>query len=241
MMQAVRQDATENKQAIVNAARQLLISEGPGVSMRAIAKKAGVGVATVSRHFPERLALIDAISGAEVRRIEEEVDKQLENFPADPEGTWRGTIHRIANLNFAAVAQAASAEVSTAAISGSEVARITQQRTAELDRIYRRLIEPAQRAELCPRSLSPLELHLSIGLITRPLPAAPLDPERMGRIRETLIDTFLDGLKVQAQTQAQSLGESKRPQRPHHTRLAPPRRTISEGLDYTRSAAAERG
>lgn len=213
--------------------------------MRAIAKKAGVGVATVSRHFPERLALIDAISGAEVRRIEEEVDKQLENFPADPEGTWRGTIHRIANLNFAAVAQAASAEVSTAAISGSEVARITQQRTAELDRIYRRLIEPAQRAELCPRSLSPLELHLSIGLITRPLPAAPLDPERMGRIRETLIDTFLDGLKVQAQTQAQtqaqSLGESKRPQRPHHTRLAPPRRTISEGLDYTRSAAAERG
>lgn len=39
----------------------------------------------------------------------------------------------------------------------------------------------------------------------------------MVRIRETLIDTFLDGLKVQAQTQAQSLGESKRPQRPPTT------------------------
>lgn len=62
MMQAVRQGAAENKQAIVAAARQLLITEGPGVSMRSIAKKAGVGVATVSRHFPERLSLIVAIT-----------------------------------------------------------------------------------------------------------------------------------------------------------------------------------
>ena len=52
--------------------------------MRAIATRAGVGVATASRHFPERLALIDAISSAEVRRIEEKIDKQLENFPAAP-------------------------------------------------------------------------------------------------------------------------------------------------------------
>ena len=83
MMQAVRQDAAENKQAIVAAARQLLITEGPGVSMRSIAKKAGVGVATVSRHFPERLSLIVAITSAEVANIKEEVDSHLQGFDED--------------------------------------------------------------------------------------------------------------------------------------------------------------
>ena len=86
MMHAVQHDATDSKRAIVNAARELPISEGPRVSMRAIATRAGVGVATASRHFPEKLALIDAISSAEVRRIEEKIDKQLENFPAAPRG-----------------------------------------------------------------------------------------------------------------------------------------------------------
>ena len=34
------------------AARHLFVEEGPGVSMRVIAKEAGVGVATATRHFP---------------------------------------------------------------------------------------------------------------------------------------------------------------------------------------------
>ena len=69
--------------------------------------------------------------------------------------------------------QVASAEVAAATFSQDDIAHITQQRSAELERLYRRLIELAQRAELCPRSLSPLELDLPIGLITRPLPSAP--------------------------------------------------------------------
>ena len=171
MMHAVQHDATDSKRAIVNAARELPISEGPRVSMRAIATRAGVGVATASRHFPEKLALIDAISSAEVRRIEEKIDKQLENFPAAPEGTWRGTVHHIASLNFAALVHAASAEVTAAAFSNDEIAQITQQRSAELERLYRCLIEPAQRAELClpfsqPPRASPL--HRTQGPGPRP-------------------------------------------------------------------------
>lgn len=193
MMQAVRQDAAENKQAIVAAARQLLISEGPGASMRSIAKKAGVGVATVSRHFPERLSLIDAVTGAEVAHIKEEVDSHLQGFDEDPEGTWRDTIHRIASLNFAAVVQAAAAEVNTASFS-----KVAAQRTAELKSIYQPIIEPARQAGLCPESLTPLELHIDIGLITRPAPGALANIERLSEIQTRLIDTLLDGFKTQA-------------------------------------------
>lgn len=198
MMQAVRQDAAENKQAIVAAARQLLITEGPGVSMRSIAKKAGVGVATVSRHFPERLSLVDAVSSAEVARIKEEVDSHLQGFDEDPEGTWRETIHRIASLNFAAVVQAAAAEANAASFSDEDVRGIAEQRTAELTAIYQSILEPAQRAGLCPESLTPLELHIGIGLITRPLPRTPVSTDYLSGIQAQLIDTLLDGLKAQA-------------------------------------------
>lgn len=198
MMQAVRQDAAENKQAIVAAARQLLISEGPGASMRSIAKKAGVGVATVSRHFPERLSLIDAVTGAEVAHIKEEVDSHLQGFDEDPEGTWRDIIHRIASLNFAAVVQAAAAEVNTASFSDNDVQKVAAQRTAELKSIYQPIIEPARQAGLCPESLTPLELHIDIGLITRPAPGALANIERLSEIQTRLIDTLLDGFKTQA-------------------------------------------
>lgn len=198
MMQAVRQDAAENKQAIVAAARQLLITEGPGVSMRSIAKKAGVGVATVSRHFPERLSLVDAVSSAEVARIKEEVDSHLQGYDEDPEGTWRETIHRIASLNFAAVVQAAAAEANAASFSDEDVRGIAEQRTAELTAIYQSILEPAQRAGLCPESLTPLELHIGIGLITRPLPRTPVSTDYLSGIQAQLIDTLLDGLKAQA-------------------------------------------
>ena len=198
MMQAVRQDAAENKQAIVAAARQLLISEGPGASMRSIAKKAGVGVATVSRHFPERLSLIDAVTGAEVAHIKEEVDSHLQGFDEDPEGTWRDIIHRIAGLNFAAVVQAVAAEVNTASFSDNDVQKVAAQRTAELKSIYQPIIEPARQAGLCPESLTPLELHIGIGLITRPLPRTPVSADYLSGIQAQLIDTLLDGLKAQA-------------------------------------------
>ena len=198
MMQAVRQDAAENKQAIVAAARQLLISEGPGASMRSIAKKAGVGVATVSRHFPERLSLIDAVTGAEVAHIKEEVDSHLQGFDEDPEGTWRDIIHRIAGLNFAAVVQAAAAEMNTAAFSDDDVQKIAAHRTAELKSIYQPMIELARQAGLCPESLTPLELHIGIGLITRPLPRTPVSTDYLSGIQAQLIDTLLDGFKAQA-------------------------------------------
>ena len=66
----MRQDAADNREAIVTAARALFVEQGGNVSMRAIAKEAGVGIATVSRHFPDRLTLLDAIGADAVHDIE---------------------------------------------------------------------------------------------------------------------------------------------------------------------------
>jgi AcrR family transcriptional regulator len=56
-----RVDARRNRARLVAAARELLASEGVDVPVRDIAQRAGVGIATVYRHFPSRDDLVDAV------------------------------------------------------------------------------------------------------------------------------------------------------------------------------------
>jgi AcrR family transcriptional regulator len=56
-----RSDALENQERIVAAARDAFGIGGPDVPTRAVALAAGVGVATVYRHFPSRGELVDAV------------------------------------------------------------------------------------------------------------------------------------------------------------------------------------
>lgn len=107
-------------------------------------------------------------------------------------------MHRIASIGYAAVVQAAAAEVNTASFLEEDARRIAAQRTAELQSIYQPIIEPAQQAGLCPESLTPLELHLGIGLLTRPLPSTPIETEFLPELRTGLLDTLFDGFRAQA-------------------------------------------
>ena len=88
--------------------------------------------------------------------------------------------------------------MNTASFSDNDVQKVAAQRTAELKSIYQPIIEPARQAGLCPESLTPLELHIDIGLITRPAPGALANIERLSEIQTRLIDTLLDGFKAQA-------------------------------------------
>ncbi len=57
----LRKDAERNRQAILVAARELFADRGLDVSMDEIARRAGVGVGTVYRRFPDKAVLIDAL------------------------------------------------------------------------------------------------------------------------------------------------------------------------------------
>ena len=57
----LRADAERNRRRIVDAARTLFAVDGLGVSMAAVAREAGVGKATLSRHFASPHELIDAV------------------------------------------------------------------------------------------------------------------------------------------------------------------------------------
>jgi AcrR family transcriptional regulator len=54
----MRADARRNRAAILEAARELFASERPDVQIDDVARRAGVGVGTVYRHFPDKEALM---------------------------------------------------------------------------------------------------------------------------------------------------------------------------------------
>lgn len=56
-----RADARRNRERIVAAARVEFLERGSEASLDAIARKAGVGIGTLYRHFPTRHDLLDAV------------------------------------------------------------------------------------------------------------------------------------------------------------------------------------
>ncbi|MGZ0150383.1 TetR/AcrR family transcriptional regulator [Kribbella sp. WER1] len=64
-----RADATRNRRQLLAVATNLFATAETEPSMRAIANEAGVGIATLYRHFPTRESLVDAIYQDQVSRL----------------------------------------------------------------------------------------------------------------------------------------------------------------------------
>ncbi len=79
-----RADSVRNRARVLAAARQAFESEGIAVSVEAIARRAGVGVGTVYRHFSTKEALFEAII---MTSLEGFVEDARELADADDPGT----------------------------------------------------------------------------------------------------------------------------------------------------------
>ena len=77
-VRVLRADAQRNRDAVLEAARKLFAEHGNDAQMDEIARKAGVGVGTVYRHFPNKEALIEALIQRRFERIAEKATEALE-------------------------------------------------------------------------------------------------------------------------------------------------------------------
>lgn len=68
-IRAPRADAARNHDQLLAVATRVFASADTEPSMRAIAREAGVGIATLYRHFPTRESLVDAVYRDQVVRL----------------------------------------------------------------------------------------------------------------------------------------------------------------------------
>ena len=64
-----RADARRNHERVLAAAREAFAEGGESTALEEIARRAGVGIGTVYRHFPNRQALLEALYVNEVEEI----------------------------------------------------------------------------------------------------------------------------------------------------------------------------
>src|SRR6201997_5383786 len=106
-----RADAVRNRERVLEAAKAVFSAGGPDASLDAVAKRAGVGIGTLYRHFPTREALFEAVYRREVQQLSE-LAEQLkdETSPVEALRRWLRS-----NVRFVATKKGMSAALALAA------------------------------------------------------------------------------------------------------------------------------
>jgi AcrR family transcriptional regulator len=77
-----RADSARNRQLLIDSAKAAFAEAGLNVSLEEIARRAGVGIGTLYRHFPSREAVVEAVYRREVEQLAEAVPHLLESSTA---------------------------------------------------------------------------------------------------------------------------------------------------------------
>jgi AcrR family transcriptional regulator len=79
----MRADARRNFERLIVAAREAFSEQGAEASLDDIARRAGVGPGTLYRHFPNRVALLEAVYREDVTRLSGRVQELLAEKPIE--------------------------------------------------------------------------------------------------------------------------------------------------------------
>jgi AcrR family transcriptional regulator len=179
----LRADAIRNRERVLEAAKAVFSQGGPEASLEAVARRAGVGIGTLYRHFPTREALYEAVYRREVEQLVE-LAKDLDGRMAPVEALrcWLR-----AGVEFMATKKGMSAALALAAHGSSELMAYS------LDRLTRAIGDLLQRAasagevrgELDPEDL----LRTLVGMCY-----AHDRPDWQAKVLR-LVDVFIDGLR----------------------------------------------
>ena len=83
-----RADARRNYEKVLAAAREAFAEGGESTSLEQIARRAGVGIGTLYRHFPTRQALLEALYVDEVTEVCHTAEKLDGSDPWEALNSW---------------------------------------------------------------------------------------------------------------------------------------------------------
>jgi AcrR family transcriptional regulator len=176
-----RKDALHNRDRVLDAATELVRSDGEKVPMAKIAERAGVGVGTVYRHFATREDLLGAL-------VHRSFGLAVEN--AEAAAAHAGSA--LAGVRLFLLATLRDRERFVLPLHGGPVifTPATRQRQAAVRTALRTLLERGQAAGELRADLTPEDLIVATSLLSRPLPGTG-DWDALARRQ---IDLLVDGL-----------------------------------------------
>lgn len=207
----LRADAAHNRARILAVARDLFAERGVDVPMTAIARRAGVGVATLFRRFPDRRSLIAEVFATQITHCESVLDEAA----ADPD-PWRGFCTFVEDLGRMQIEDRGFTEAFLSTIaedSGVDEKRIHAEST------FAQLVERAQKSGRLRPDFSPSDLLL-IFLANGGVGQAP--PEHARDLSRRLVAYLLQSFAATGQNSERSL---PRPSRMGMQEVFPPAQT----------------
>jgi AcrR family transcriptional regulator len=178
-----RADALRNRERVLKAAKAVFSAGGPDASLEAVARRAGVGIGTLYRHFPSREALFEAVYRHEVDELAALAEQLGAAAPVEALRLWlRSNVEFIATKKGMAAALALAGQ-GTPELRAYSFDRLTKAIRALLDRA---VAAGEIRADVGPEDL----LRTVVGLsLMHDQPGWQSSVQR-------LMDVFVDGLRV---------------------------------------------
>lgn len=182
----LRADARRNREKVVAAAAAAFAESGLEAQVEDIARRAGVGVGTVYRHFPTKEALVDALAVAHFDRLAGMIEAALEE---------RGDAWEIFSATIWRTATAAAGDVAWCELIGGHPSAVDAAASGRerLAAATATLVERAQRAGAMRDDVTVADIRTimcGFGHVAAAQRAgAPLDWKRYLRIA-------LDGLRA---------------------------------------------
>lgn len=174
MTTELRADAQRNLTRVLDAATEVFAASGPAASVDEIAKRAGVGHATVFRRFPTKDDLMYAVIERHVEEMRGIAEQAL--AADDPGAAFFDCIRSLAAHN-----------MSTPGLHGCVVHCGQKPGAAELEKLMSRVVTRAQDAGAVRRDVKPADVQ---ALVRSALTSAPEGQW------ERYLDVVLDGLRA---------------------------------------------
>jgi AcrR family transcriptional regulator len=178
-----RADARRNYEKVLTAAREAFAEGGESTALEEIARRAGVGIGTLYRHFPNRQALLEALYVDEVEEVCRTAAELDDTEPWEALSTW---FRRF--IGYIATKQALASELMNYVERDAEVFRASR---AALWDAGGPLLARAQEAGVVRDDVEIGDVIQMVIAIAKIPVAEPSQTERM-------LDIALDGLRYRA-------------------------------------------
>jgi AcrR family transcriptional regulator len=176
----LRADARANRVRILDVAEEVFGKGGESASTEEVARLAGVGIATVFRHFPTKAALLEAVLTRRFDRLREQAEALLD--AADPGAAFLGFFRYL-------VADApAKIGIAEALLDAGGDGGEAAQASTELRRAFGALLERARQAGVVRDDAALPEVYALLVSVSQAAAHQHFDDEVTDRVLAIVFD-----------------------------------------------------